>query len=297
MPVCCALCRSSSKNHTPTFHVPGWLNESGIADEHCCKSHGTANLPTKKTESMQTSGILLLLIQIGFAVHALRRGYPLFWVFLIVFVPLIGCLLYVIMVLLPEFSQSRTATEGTRALRKALNPGKELRECEEALAIADTVGNRIALAEELVRHGRLNEAIALYERSLNGIYKTDPVLLEGLAAALVEAGEFGRALLTLGTLAQAHPDLVKPRAGLLKARALEGLGDSGAALEEYANLLGTTGGLEIKCRHALLLQALGREVEATAQFEEILRAAKLGSRHSRMLNREWIEKARKALGQ
>lgn len=73
---------------------------------------------------MQTSGILLLLVQIGFAIHALRRGYPIYWVFLIVFVPLIGCLLYVIMVLLPEASQSRVAADGARALRKAINPGR-----------------------------------------------------------------------------------------------------------------------------------------------------------------------------
>ncbi|MFM8443313.1 MAG: tetratricopeptide repeat protein [Methylococcus sp.] len=246
---------------------------------------------------MQTSGILLLLIQIGFAVHALRRGYPLFWVFLIVFVPLIGCLLYIIMVLLPEFSESRTATQGARALSKALNPGKALREREEALAIADTVVNRIELAEEYVRHGRLLEAIQLYERSLNGIYQTDPVLLEGLAAALVEAGEFERARLTLDDYARAHPELDKPALRLLRARTSEGLGDSAAALEEYGKLLETTGGAEIKCRYGLLLKAVGRGEEATRLFEELLREDRRGNRHSRHLNREWVEKARQALAQ
>ena len=246
---------------------------------------------------MQTSGILLLLIQIGFAVHALRRGYPLFWVFLIIFVPVIGCLLYIIMVLLPEFSESRTATQGARALRKALNPGKELREREEALAIADTVGNRIELAEEYVRHGRLNEAIELYRRSLEGIYQTDPVLLEGLAAALVEAGQLAEARLTLDTLVRVHPEQDKPAVRLLRARALEGLGDLESSLEEYGKLLESTGGAEIKCRAGLLLKTVGREAEATRLFEEILREDKMGNRHSRQLNREWVERARQALGQ
>ena len=245
---------------------------------------------------MQTSGILLLLVQIGFAIHALRRGYPIYWVFLIVFVPLIGCLLYVIMVLLPEASQSRVAADGARALRKAINPGKELRELKEALELTDTVGNRAALAEEYVRYGKLDEAIALYESSLTGFYRTDPVLLLGLASALVEAGHFEQAKLTLETLAQAHPEEDKPAARLMLARALEGMGDREGALATYARLLETASGAEVKCRYALLLREAGRETEARALFEEILKSAKAGNRHSRELNRVWIDAAKKALG-
>lgn len=245
---------------------------------------------------MQSSGIILLLVQIGFAIHALRRGYPIYWVFLIVFVPLIGCLLYVIMVLLPEASQSRAAADGARALRKAINPGKALRECQEALELTDTVGNRVALAVEYVRHGKLDEAIALYESSLTGFYRTDPVLLLGLANALVEAGEFARAKAALDTLATAHPEEDKPAAGLLMARVLEGLGDREAALAVYARLLTTASGAEVKCRYALLLKAMGREPEARPLFEEILKSAKAGNRHSRELNRPWTDAAKKALG-
>ena len=245
---------------------------------------------------MQTTGLLLLLVQIGFAVHALRRGYPIYWVFLIVFVPLIGCLLYVIMVLLPEFTQSRVAADGARALGKALNPGKALRERQEALEISDTIGNRVALAEEYVRHGKLSEAIELYERSLTGMYRTDPVVLLGLAGAQVEAGMFGPAKATLETLAQAHPEEMKSPARLLLARALEGLGEQQAALAEYARLQQTASGAEVKCRYAQLLSAMGRKSEARKLFEEILKDAKAGNRHSLQLNKPWIDAARKALG-
>ena len=244
---------------------------------------------------MQSTGILLLLVQIGFAVHALRRGYPIYWVFLIVFVPLIGCLLYVIMVLLPEFTESRVATDGARALGKALNPGKALRERQEALEISDTIGNRVALAEEFVRQGKFNEAIGLYESSLTGIYRTDPVVLLGLAGVQVEAGLFGPAKATLATLAQARPDEDKSLARLLLARALEGLGEQEAAIAEYERLMQTASGAEVKCRYAALLSAVGREVEARKLFEEILKEAKAGNRHSLQLNKPWIEAARKAL--
>lgn len=244
---------------------------------------------------MQTTGILILLVQIGFAVHALRRGYPIFWVFLIVFVPVIGCLLYAVVVLLPEFTQSRAALGGARAIGKALDPGRELRELREALETTDTVGNRAALAEAYVRHDRLDEAIELYRSSLTGIYRVDPVLLMGLAAAQVEAGHFQSAKATLQTLREAHPDEDKPAARLLMARALEGAGDREAALMAYAKLVETVAGAETKCRYALLLRAIGREAQARVLFQEILREAKKGTRHSQQLNQVWIGAARKAL--
>lgn len=245
---------------------------------------------------MQNAGIVMLLVQIGFAIHAIRRGYPLFWVFLIVFVPLIGCLLYIVMVLIPEALQSRTAYQGARALRKALNPGKELRRHREALEMSDTVGNRAALAAEYLRQGRLDEAIQLYESSLTGMYRTDPELLSGLAAALVQAGRYDRARETLEALYAANPEYDNPAARLLLARTFAELGEMDRALEEYAGLLRTAAGAEVKCRYGLLLKRVGRTEEAEALFREILKDARAGTRHSARLNREWVETAKRELG-
>ena len=245
---------------------------------------------------MQTTGIIMLLIQIAFAIHALRRGYPIFWVFLIVFVPLIGCLLYVIMVLLPEFSQSRMAIDGSRTFRRAINPNKALRELQQALDVSDTVANRVALAEELLRHGKFNEAIALYERSRVGIYRNDPVVLLGLSAGLVENGQFDKAKETLDAYTEAHPGTLPAGAGLLLARTFEGLGDHEAALHMYETLMESASGPEVKYRYGALLDAVGQTSQARRLFEEVVRDVSLGNRHSQRLNRSWAEKAKQAIG-
>ena len=245
---------------------------------------------------MQTTGIIMLLIQIAFAIHALRRGYPIFWVFLIVFVPLIGCLLYVIMVLLPEFSQSRMAIDGSRAFRKAINPNKALRELQKAVDVSDTVANRVALAEELLRRGKFDEAIALYERSRAGIYRNDPVVLLGLSAGLVEKGQFGKAKEALDAYAEAHPGNLPAGAGLLLPRALEGLGDHEAALHMYETLMESASGPELKYRYATLLERMGLTTRSRMLFEEVVRDVSLGNRHSQRLNRPWAEKAKQAIG-
>ncbi|MDV3241423.1 MAG: tetratricopeptide repeat protein [Methylocaldum sp.] len=242
---------------------------------------------------MEIAGIFMLLIQIGFAVHAIRHGHPIFWVFLIIFLPLLGCILYSVMVLLPEVIQSRTARQGSKALLRTLDPQKELRKRREALEVSDTIGNRSALAHEYLRHGMLDEAIELYESSLTGMYRTDPDLLLGLAKALVEANNFGRARETLEMLFGANPEVENQEAHLLYARSLEALGELDRALDEYRALAKYSAGAEAKCRHALLLKRMGKTSEARALFEDILKDAKIASRHSHRLNKEWVDIAKR----
>jgi hypothetical protein len=242
---------------------------------------------------MEFAGILMLLIQIGFAVHAIRHGQSMLWVFLIIFLPLLGCILYSVMVLLPEVIQSRTARRGSKALLRTLDPQKELRKRREALELSDTVGNRSALAQEYFKQGMLDDAIALYESSLTGMYRTDPDLLLGLAKALVEAKQFGRARDTLETLTTANPEFEHQEAHLLYARSLEALGELDRALEEYRALAKYSAGAEAKCRHALLLKRMGKTAEARALFEDIVKDARAASSHSYRLNKEWVEIAKR----
>ncbi|CAI8887075.1 tetratricopeptide repeat protein [Methylocaldum szegediense] len=244
---------------------------------------------------MEIAGIFILLIQIGFVVHAIRRGHSLLWVFLIIFLPLLGCILYSVMVLLSEVIQSRTARQGSKAMLRMLDPQKELRKRLEALEISDTIENRSALAEEYLKHGMLDEAITLYESSLTGMYRTDPSLRLGLAKALVESGDFGRAREKLETLFRTNPGFESQDAHLLYARSLEALGELDQTLDEYRALAWYSAGAEAKCRHALLLKRMGKTAEARALFEDILKDAKLATRHSRRLNKEWVDIARREL--
>jgi hypothetical protein len=244
---------------------------------------------------MHVIGILTLLVQLGFAAHAIRRGHGWLWIYLIVFVPLIGCLLYTMMVLVPEAGGTRAARRASRAIVTTLDPRRDLRKRIENLDISDTVDNRIALAGELLKHGMVDESIKLYERSLEGIYRTDPHLLLGLATALFEAGDFSRAKEIFDTLLEENPDFKNQDGQLLHARVLEELGQTDQALKEYGALAESYPGAEAKCRYALLLKRLGRTGEARGLFEEILKTAKRVTRHSYRLNKEWITIAKREL--
>ena len=233
--------------------------------------------------------LLVVLIQVGFAVHVVRTGRSPMWLWIIIFVPLIGCLVYFIAELLPEMAGSRTARRAKNHLVNALDPGRELRSRREALEATGTVENRVALADECVEARMYDEAITLYREALVGIHKDDPAILVGLAQAQFEKGTAAEAEATLAELRRTNPDYKpSPDTELLHARILEALGRIDDACREYETLKDSYPGEEARVRYALLLTEQGDRDRAQALFQETLTRAKRAPRYYRQKEREWI---------
>ena len=90
--------------------------------------------------------------------------------------------------------------------------------------------------------------------------------------------------------ARYRPDEVR----LLNARALEGLGRHGDALQEYRQLCEVYVGLEAKCRYGLLLKRLHMNDEAHQVFSEVLAYAR---RFNLRVDAEqvWVDTARRSI--
>lgn len=232
--------------------------------------------------------ILSLIVQVGLVVHILKTGRNTYWVFIVMFFPLVGSLAYLIVELLPEFGNGRTAQRMRRNIVKTVNPDGEFRAAAEKLEVADTVRNSIALAEQCLERSRFDEARGLYERALKGIHVHDPLLLLGLAKAQFGLAQFDQTLQTLDLLKQNNPDAKSADAHLLYARAQEGLGNADAAIHEYEALSGYYGGLEPLCRLALLHRSLGKDALALDLFARALKESRLAGKHYRSVNEEWI---------
>jgi hypothetical protein len=244
---------------------------------------------------MPILGGLVILIQIGFAVHAVRTGRPLYWVFIIMMAPLLGCAIYFFAEVMPGIAASRAAQRTAGEVTRLIDPDRELRRLTDALEVADTIDNKRALAEEYVRRGDFAAALPLYERALQGIHQHDPVLLMGLARTLFASGEFTGARQTLDRLKEHNPSFESPEGHLLYARSLEGEGRTQEALAEYGALARYFPGEEAKCRYALLLQKTGATDQAREIFRSVTRSIERGPTHYRRAQREWAETARRNL--
>jgi len=240
--------------------------------------------------------ILPYLVQALLIVHVIKTGRNQLWIWVLLFAPFgVGGLEYLLVEILPELFRSRAAQRTARGLRKAIDPGAQLRRYESEARLAGNVATRQRYAEELVRHGRYEEAIAQYRETLNGLYEHDPNLMLGLAQAQFGKGDAHAARTTLDELIRINPEFRSPAGHLLYARALEAEGEVARALEEYRALAPSYPGAEASVRYAQLLKAQGRQAEAQQVARELLDGARIAPGHYRRAQREWLEAAQRLL--
>jgi len=243
--------------------------------------------------------LLLLLpyvVQALLIIHVLKTGRNQLWIWILLLLPFgLGAIAYLAVEILPELFRSRTARRTARGLRKAMDPGADLRRYENEARVAGNVASRQRYAEELARHGRYDEAIAQYREALTGLYEHDPNLMLGLAQAQFGKGDAAGARATLDELIRLNPDFRSPVGHLLYARALEVEGNLQKALEEYRVLAPSYPGAEAAVRYAQLLQKQGERAEAQRVVRELLEQARIAPGHYRRAQRTWLEAAQRLL--
>jgi hypothetical protein len=235
---------------------------------------------------------LSLIIQIALVVHVLKTGRAIYWIYLIMFIPVVGWVAYLIVEVLPDLSGNRRARSAIRGLRKTLDPEADIRHHQRMLQLSGSVDAARHLAGELVASGRFAEAIERYKEALTGLYEHDPDLLLGLAQAQFGNGEFANARATLDTLIEKNPDFRSADGHLLYARSVEECGDLEKAGEEYAAVAAYYSGAEAKIRYARLLEKTGKADQALSVYKDVVTAAELAPRHFRKAQKPWIAEAR-----
>jgi hypothetical protein len=241
--------------------------------------------------------ILLYIVQALLIVHVIKTGRNFLWIWVLLLLPFgLGAITYVAVELIPALLKSRGARRTARGIRKAMDPGADLRRYEsEARVGGGNVASRQRYAEELMRHERFPEAITQYREALTGLYEHDPNLMLGLAQAQFGQGDAGAARVTLDDLIRLNPDFRSPQGHLLYARALAAEGNVQKALQEYKVLAPSYPGAEAAVRYAQLLEAQGERAEAQRVARELLEQARIAPGHYRRAQRPWLEAAQRLL--
>lgn len=241
--------------------------------------------------------IAVILLQIMFVVHAVRNGRGTMWIWIIVFVPVVGCAAYFITQVLPELHRDPTVRKAQNRLARAIDPERELRKLKDELAIADTQQNRMRLADECLEMRMYDDALGLYQRCLSGpnVDPNDPKVMLRIAEVYFRKGDSAMARATLDNLRKANPSFRSADGHLLYARSVEACGDVNAAREEYEALVQYYPGEEARVRYALLLKNGGQTEQARALFDETLIRARRSPKHYQRMQKQWIDMARSNL--
>ena len=242
--------------------------------------------------------LLPYLIQALAIVHCIKTGRNTLWVWVLIWpgIGAIAALAYIAIEIVPDLFRSRTAQRTTRGLKRAVDPFADLRRYEQEARLAGNVAAHQRYADELVRHGRYEEAMDQYRQALTGLYVHDPKLMLGLARAQFGSGAPAAARGTLEELFRHNPDFRSPEGHLLYARALESEGSIDRALEQYRTLANSFPGAEAAVRYAQLLDTQGQRDEAQRVARELLDQARIAPGHYRRAQRAWLDVAERIAG-
>ena len=239
--------------------------------------------------------ILTLAIQAALIVHVIRTGRNSLWIWAIALLPAAGSLAYVVVEILPGIFGGQAARRTKAGMQRIIDPNRDLRQAAAAVEISGSVDARRRLADELCERGQYDEAIAVYQAGLKGIFEHEPTLLLGLAQAQFAARDFAAARASLELLIRQNPEFRSADGHLLYARTLEAHDALDEAEHEYAAVAPGYPGAEARLRYALLLKRRGKLDEARRLLKDLVDGAKLGPAHYRKAQAEWLERARREL--
>lgn len=239
---------------------------------------------------------LSLLFSILLAVHVVRTGREMYWLFIILMFQPLGGVVYAIVHVLPDIFGGSTARKISQAARESLDPTREYREARTACDDTPTVRNQARLAAAAGALGKHDEAEALYAQAAQGIHAEDPALLLGRAKALLELRRPQDALAVLERLGQ-DADARSPAAAVALGRAYEGLGRIAEADTAFEWASQRMPGFEGLARYAAFMARNGRRAEAQDAVTEMdKRLAKLKG-HFHKEARQWRDLAARALSE
>lgn len=236
-----------------------------------------------------------ILIALFFGIHALRTGRNMYWLFILFAFPLLGSIAYFFVEFLPELRDSRALRSTGRAVRSALDPGRELRAAREAVELSPSVDNRTRLAAALLAAGDHAGAIAQYQEAAVGLHEFDPTLNVGLARALLAENRPIEARSVIERFIAQEKGRLPSDMPLLYARALAECKDTAAAEAQFSRVLQDEPSPEARCSYGAFLQTIGKSEQAQTVFRELLADARHWPGKVRSLHREWLTVAEQAL--
>jgi len=237
---------------------------------------------------------IYLILAVICAIHVVRSGQQLYWLFILFSFPLLGSLIYLFVVYLPGSGIQYGARRAVKAAARVLDPQRELREARAAFNRTPTAQNQMRLAAALLAAGNAEEAANNYEACLQGPLSADMEIRLGAAHAFVASGRYGEAVTYLEALRKSSPDFRNEPVSLLLGRAYAGVGRNEEAKAEFESALTRFGSFEIRGEYAIFALNTGDTATAAVLEAEIEQARKSWSPLTRELNESVMRRLKAA---
>ncbi|WP_188770968.1 tetratricopeptide repeat protein [Emticicia aquatilis] len=133
---------------------------------------------------------IILALQAFCLFHAYRNHNDQKWYWLIVFLPLIGSLIY----LYENFYNRKNVRNVKEGFKGLIYSNYALEKLEKAVKFSESYTNKINLGDAYTERGRYEEAIKLYESCRNGIFNNNLELTQKLSNAYFLNKEYNKVI-------------------------------------------------------------------------------------------------------
>ena len=233
---------------------------------------------------------LIIGLQIFCAIHSIRRGPTSRWIWIIIFIPVIGCLIYIY----SEILSNRSFRGPNIDMGAVINPGGKIKKLEEELSFTDTFTNRMKLADAYLAGGQNEKAAELYKASLTGAFAENEHALAQLMIAYFELQRYDE-VIPIGKKLYKLPQFARSKAHIAYALSLESLGRLEEAETEFKAMKGRYSYFEQRYQYGLFLVRNNRDKDAWVIFTEMLNEEQHLGQVEKRSNRKWFALAKNEL--
>jgi len=233
---------------------------------------------------------ITIALQAYCAYHSYSRGTLGRWIWIIVFLPVIGSLIYVYSEILNNRSFRKPAID----MGAVFNPGGKIKKLEDELRFTDTFTNKVKLADAYLEAGLTDKAIALYTSSLTGAFSENEHVIAQLMIAYFQIEQYEK-VIPLAKKIYKLPQFARSKAHIAYAKSLEYTGNTEQAENEFKAMKGRYSYFGPRYEYGLFLMRTDRNEEAFDVFTEMLNEEKHLGSTERKSNRVWFSKAKDEL--
>lgn len=235
---------------------------------------------------------LIIALQVFCIYHLFKNRNNYYWVFAILFLPLIGSLVYLFSNVIRKNDVAKVQDE----LTTIINPTKKINDLIKQLQFADTFTNRVNLADAYVEIKDYKNAIIHYEESLKGNFQNDYYVIQQLITCNFYTKAFDK-VIEYSNVISNNPDFVASKGQFFFGQALEQIGDLEKAEIELRKVDRRYSNYSERLVLAHFLIRNDKKHEAKQILEEILIEAQHMNKNNKRLYKTTIAEVRKTLNQ
>lgn len=229
---------------------------------------------------------LTIALQIICVFHCLKNGNEQKWIWLIVFMPMVGCIVY----FFSEIVNKNNVATMQQGLGTFINPTGSIKKLEKELKFSNTFQNKVALADAYFLANRIDEAVALYESCLTGTFTENEHVNIQLIHCYFKQKRYSD-IISKAKIVYHIPQFQNSKAHIIFAQTLAAISEVNLAENEFKKMNAKFANYESRYQYSLFLVDQNRREEAKQLLQEMLNEKKHLSSYEKRASKQWLNLA------